>query len=158
MRVAILIGLQASGKTTFYRVNLAETHAHVSKDNFPRARNRQKRQLDLIKEALRAGRDVAVDNTNPSPAEWAPLISLARAYDAEAVAYWFPTDLEASIARNSAREHPVPDVGIFATLSRLRRPTPADGFDQIHTVTTDGNGGFTVTETTSPGQAVRDSQ
>ncbi|ALG07451.1 ATP-binding protein [Kibdelosporangium phytohabitans] len=127
MRVAILIGLQASGKTTFYRRHLAETHAHVSKDNFPKGGDRQKRRLGLIKEALEAGRDAAVDNTNPSPAQWAPLIALARSFDAEVTAYWFPVDVEASIARNAARASPVPDVGLFATL----RLTGADGFDKV---------------------------
>jgi predicted kinase len=146
MEVAILIGLQASGKTTFYERHLAATHDHVSKDNFPRARNRQRRQLTLITDSLTAGRNVAVDNTNPSPAEWAPLISLARAHSATVVAYWFPTDVETSIARNAARAEPVPDVGLFTTLTRLRRPT-TDDFDHVYEVRTD-SGSFTVTETT----------
>jgi predicted kinase len=70
--VVILIGLQASGKTTFYRQRLAADHPHVSKDAFPNARNRQRRQMRLIHDALAAGRSVAVDNTNPSPEEWKP--------------------------------------------------------------------------------------
>ena len=36
--LVILVGLQASGKTTFYRRRLSGTHRHVSKDNFPRSR------------------------------------------------------------------------------------------------------------------------
>jgi predicted AAA+ superfamily ATPase len=32
--VAILVGLRAAGKTTFYRQTLAATHEHVSKDTF----------------------------------------------------------------------------------------------------------------------------
>ncbi len=32
MDLVILIGLQASGKSTFVRTRLAETHVHVSKD------------------------------------------------------------------------------------------------------------------------------
>jgi predicted kinase len=147
VEVAILIGLQASGKTTFYERHLAATHDHVSKDNFPRARNRQRRQLRLVEDSLSAGRNVAVDNTNPSPADWAPLISLARTHTATVVAYWFPVDVETSIARNAARDIPVPDVGLFATLSRLRRPTAADDFDSVFEVRTKA-GAFTVTETT----------
>nr|WP_042194421.1 ATP-binding protein [Kibdelosporangium sp. MJ126-NF4]CEL21308.1 polynucleotide kinase 3-phosphatase-like [Kibdelosporangium sp. MJ126-NF4]CTQ96125.1 polynucleotide kinase 3-phosphatase-like [Kibdelosporangium sp. MJ126-NF4] len=148
MEVAILIGLQASGKTTFYRRHLAKTHDHVSKDNFPNARKPQKRQLRLIEEALSEGRGVAVDNTNPAPAEWAPLIATARAFAATVTAYWFPVDVEASIARNAARANPVPDVGLFTTLGRLRRPTLSDGFDKVYSVTFDDTGEFTVTEHT----------
>lgn len=148
MRVAILIGLQASGKTTFYREHLAATHVHVSKDNFPNARKPQKRQLRMISEALKAGHHVAVDNTNPSPNEWAPVIEVARTFDATAAGYWFPVDVEASIARNAARDSPVPDVGLFTTLGRLRRPTQSDGFDELYSVTINDTGGFTVTEHT----------
>jgi hypothetical protein len=38
----------------------------------------------------------------------------------------------------------VPDVGLCATIKILRRPTEADGFDEVHTVTFDGGGGFDV--------------
>ncbi|MCO1574690.1 ATP-binding protein [Crossiella sp. SN42] len=146
MELAILIGLQASGKTTFYRRRLAATHEHVSKDNFPRARHRQRRQLRLIDEALAAGRDVAVDNTNPDAETWQPLIELGRGHGARVVAYWFPPDPVGSAARNALRplETRVPEVGLRATLGRLRRPRLADGFDEVRTVRFDGAGGFTV--------------
>jgi predicted kinase len=87
--VAILIGLQAAGKTMFYRQRLAGTHQHVSKDLMPHNRNKQRRQLQLIAEALDAGDNVAVDNTNPSPEDWRPIIDLARRHGGVAVAYWF---------------------------------------------------------------------
>ncbi|WP_051301019.1 AAA family ATPase [Actinomadura rifamycini] len=142
VEVAVLIGLQASGKTTFYRARLAATHVHVSKDLFPRARRKQARQMRLVAAALEAGRDVAVDNTNPSPDEWAPLIGAARRFGARAVGYWFPPDVALSMRRNALRppEIRVPDVGVYATLKRLRRPGPGDGFDELWTVRPDGRG------------------
>ncbi|OLT13445.1 kinase [Actinomadura sp. CNU-125] len=144
--VAVFVGLQASGKTTFYRARLAATHVHVSKDLFPKARRKQARQLRLVAEALEAGRDVAVDNTNPSPDEWAPLVEVARRFGARTVAYWFPPDVALSMRRNALRppEMRVPDVGVYATLKRLRRPGPGDGFDELWTVRPDGRGGFAV--------------
>jgi predicted kinase len=33
MELVIFIGLQASGKSTFYHERFARTHVHVSKDN-----------------------------------------------------------------------------------------------------------------------------
>jgi hypothetical protein len=85
--VAILIGLQAAGKTMFYPQRLAGTHRHVSKELMPHNRNRQRRQLQLIAEALDAGGDnVAVDNTSPSPEDWRPIIDLARRHGAVASA------------------------------------------------------------------------
>ncbi|MFD0901568.1 AAA family ATPase [Actinomadura sediminis] len=144
--VAVLIGLQASGKTTFYRARLAATHVHVSKDHFPKARRKQARQMRLVAEALADGRDVAVDNTNPSPDEWAPLIEAGHRCGARVVGYWFPPDVALSMRRNALRppEIRVPDVGVYATLKRLRRPEPGDGFDELWSVRPDGRGGFAV--------------
>ncbi|MGW0061516.1 AAA family ATPase [Streptosporangium sandarakinum] len=146
LEVAVLVGLQASGKSTFYHRCLAATHVHVSKDAFPNARHRQRRQLRLIVEALEEGWHVAVDNTNPSAEEWSPLIVTAREYGANPVAYWFPPDLAASLDRNAVRlgRARVPEVGVHATFKRLRRPRLSDGFDVVHIVTFDGHGGFTV--------------
>ncbi|UUV27724.1 ATP-binding protein [Amycolatopsis roodepoortensis] len=144
--VVILIGLQASGKSTFFRREFAGTHVHVSKDTFPNARRPQARQLRMLAEALEEGRSVVVDNTNPSPEEWAPLIEVARRYGARVAGYWFPPDLEGSQERNARRKGKtrVPDVGLYATLKRLRRPSAEDGFDELYTVGFDGEGGFVV--------------
>ncbi|SDY88645.1 Predicted kinase [Micromonospora pattaloongensis] len=142
----MLIGLQASGKSTFTRRLLAPDHVVVSKDAFPHARDRQRRQMRLVAEALAAGRCVAVDNTNPSPREWQPLIEAARAHGAATVGYWFPPDVRGALARNAVREGRarVPDVGLFATLKRLQPPRPADGFDRLYEVRFDGRGGFRI--------------
>ncbi|UYQ66159.1 ATP-binding protein [Streptomyces peucetius] len=145
--VAVLVGLQAAGKSTFYRQRLAIDHTLVSKDLFPRAaRNKQRRQMRLVAGALAAGRPVAVDNTNPSPEEWGPLIELGHALGASVTAYWFPPDVEGSLRRNAARHgsERVPEVGVHATFRKLRRPSVADGFDAVHEVRFDGAGGFQV--------------
>jgi predicted kinase len=138
--LAVLVGLQASGKTTFCQEVLGAGFVHVSKDNFPNARNRQARQLRLVREALAAGRDAVVDNTNPSPAQWQPLIEVAKQEGADVVAYWFPPDLDGSIRRNAKRDgrFRVPDVGIRATMAHMRQPGTADGFDAVYAVSFSG--------------------
>ena len=47
--------------------------------------------------------------------------------------YWFPPDPVLSAARNAARDDRtrVPDLGLRATLRRLRRPCYADGFRPV---------------------------
>ncbi|MEV3987457.1 ATP-binding protein [Streptomyces sp. NPDC049837] len=147
LEIAVLVGLQAAGKSTFYEQHLAGSHLLVSKDLFPRsARNKQQRQMRLVEAGLSAGRSVAVDNTNPSPEEWGPLVAAGRSHGAAVTAYWFPPDLLASLWRNAAREgrQRVPDVGVRATHKRLRRPSPSDGFDTVVEVRFDGRGGFEV--------------
>ncbi|WP_191873927.1 ATP-binding protein [Streptomyces filipinensis] len=147
VEVAVLVGLQASGKSTFYAQCLSDRYALVSKDLFPRgARNKQVRQQRLVAEHLAAERPVAVDNTNPSPQEWAPLIEVAHIHGATVTAYWFPPDVAGSLRRNAVREgrERVPDVGVLATLKRLRKPSRSDGFDGVREVRFDGRGGFEV--------------
>ncbi|OEJ61999.1 kinase [Streptomyces agglomeratus] len=145
--VAVLVGLQASGKSSFYEQCLAGRYALVSKDLFPRAaRNKQGRQMRLMEAALAAGQSVAVDNTNPSPREWGPLVALGHAHGATVTAYWFPPDIGDSLRRNAEREgrSRVPDVGVRATFARLCKPVLSDGFDAVREVRFDGHGGFEV--------------
>jgi predicted kinase len=147
--VAVLVGLQASGKSTFYAQRLSGRYALVSKDLFPRgAKNKQRRQTRLVEDHLTAGRSVAVDNTNPSPQEWGPLVEAAHARGSTVTAYWFPPDVAGSLRRNAAREGRarVPDIGVLATLERLREPSPADGFDAVREVSLDGRGGFEISD------------
>src|SRR6266550_4602628 len=89
LELIILTGLQGSGKTTWYRENLAATHVHVSKDLMLNARNRETRQQQQIDEALGAGRSVVVDNTNPSRESRAPLIAIGHRRGARVIAVYF---------------------------------------------------------------------
>jgi len=56
VELVILVGLQASGKSTFFRERFAATHEHVSKGLFRNNRNRNRRQRELVEAAL--GQDV----------------------------------------------------------------------------------------------------
>jgi predicted kinase len=148
MELVILVGLQGSGKTTFYRERFAGTHAHVSKDNFRRHRRPGVRQRRLIEEAFAAGRSVVVDNTNPTAADRAELVTMARAAGAAVVSYFFPPDLDASLRRNAGREGKarVPAPAVRITAARLAPPTPAEGFDRLDLVRLVDGVGFEVTD------------
>jgi predicted kinase len=132
----VFTGLQASGKTTFYRERFAATHVHISKDAWPNARKREDRQRRLVEDHLRAGRSVVVDNTNPTPAEREPLIAIARAAGATTSSYSFVISVEESLRRNAAREGRarVIDVGIYAVAKLLVAPAAAEGFDRMFEV------------------------
>jgi predicted kinase len=132
----ILVGLPASGKTTYYRNHFADTHVHVSKDLMPSARRRDDRQERAISTALESGRSVVVDNTNPSPSVRAPLIALGRRHGARIIAYYFETPVKECLVRNRQREGKarVPDVAIFVTSKKLVPPAAAEGLDEVHVV------------------------
>ena len=136
MECVILIGLPASGKSTFYRERFAATHDLVSKDAIRNNRQPQRRQEQLIVAALAAGRSVVVDNTNPRVIDRAPIVAIARRFGADVAGYFFPTDAQVSLRRNRARQgrDRVPDVAIFVAKKRLEPPTYAEGFDHLSTV------------------------
>lgn len=129
----MFVGLQASGKSTCYRCCFAATHDHISKDAWPNARHRQRRQLRLIDEALAAGRSVVVDNTSPASEDRRPLVAAARARGAAAVAVWFPASVRECLARNQRRQGRarVPEAAIFRTAKRLRPPSTQEGFERV---------------------------
>jgi predicted kinase len=144
MELVIFVGIQAAGKSTFYRERFADTHAYVSKDLLRNNGRPQRRQMELIEEALRAGRSVVVDNTNPTPTDREPLIRLAREHGAAVAGYYFDAVMRESLARNRERtgKARVPDVAIYATAKRLVPPSLAEGLDQLYRVRTTPAGGF----------------
>ncbi|MGI5861173.1 MAG: AAA family ATPase [Myxococcales bacterium] len=151
MELAIFVGLQASGKSTFYRERLSSSHALVSKDLMGNVRDKNRRQLELVRAALREGRSVAVDNTNPSPSDRAPLVRLGRELGARVVAYFFDTSVSGCLERNAKRQGGarVPPVAIFAAARRLVPPTLEEGFDALYRVHLQPEG-FLVAEAAAP--------
>lgn len=134
--LVILIGLQGSGKSSFYRARFAGTHDWVSKDRFPNNRNPARRQRQLLEESLLAGRSVAIDNTNATATDRADLIALARSFGATVVGYYFESRLADCLERNRQRagKERVPDVALYITRKRMQPPSLAEGFDRLFLV------------------------
>lgn len=134
--LVVLMGLQASGKSSFARLEFAGSHVVVSKDDWPNARRKQQRMMRTTREYLSAGSSVVIDNTNVSAGDRRPLVDLGREFDARVVGYWLESDVDACAERNASRvgRARVPDVGFFATVRRLEWPSMDEGFDELHSV------------------------
>jgi predicted kinase len=146
MDLVIFIGLQASGKSTFFRERLSATHAHVSKDLLRNNKNPKRRQTQLIEAALEQGSSVVVDNTNPTPEDRLTLIELGRKFGARIIGYYFESEVRRCVGRNRRRtgKERVPDVAIFATAKRLVAPSYSEGFDELLRVHITDDSAFAV--------------
>lgn len=145
MDLVVLVGLQGAGKSSFYSARFADTHAHVSRDLFPGARDPRARRRALVEAAARAGRPAVVDDTNVRREDRTELVALAHALGMRPVLYFFPPDVRASLSRNASRtgRARVPPVAIRATLARLAPPDASEGFAAAWEVTAT-EGGFSV--------------
>jgi predicted kinase len=134
------VGLQASGKSTFFRQRFAGTYQHVSKDLFPHNCNKNRRQEQLLRAAISAGRSVVVDNTNPRPEDRRPLVRLGHEHGAKVLGYFFEASVSECLRRNEMREGKarVPDVAIYATVEKLVALSIVEGFDELFCVRLNG--------------------
>ncbi len=144
MEAIILIGIQASGKTTFYRERFFHTHIRLNLDML-RTRNREH---ILLQACLAAQQPFVIDNTNVLAAERKVYIDAARRAGFRVVGYFFRTEARAAISRNAGRpgRQAIPIPGLLSTLKRLEPPSLEEGFDQLFTVEIGEAGEFVVTE------------
>lgn len=136
MEAIVLVGIQGSGKTTFAHARFGQTHVRISRDVVKTPH----RERVLQYTCLGLGQPFVADNTHGTPASRAPLVAAARAAGFRVVAYHFPSDVAAALARNAQREGRarVPEVAIHATAAKLVAPSRTEGFDAVFRVRIEG--------------------
>lgn len=132
MEVALFVGVQGCGKTSFYAAELIHTHLRISRD-LVRTKHRERR---LFETCLDLQQPLVLDNTSPTREVRAPWISLATARGVPVVGYWFDVPLADALARNDCRPSArrIPEAGIKATYARLEPPQLDEGFERVFVV------------------------
>jgi predicted kinase len=125
----IFIGAQASGKSTFYRTRMINTHLRLSMDML----NSRWREEILLRACIESKAAFVIDNTNPTKAERERYILPAKAAKLPVVGYYFRSRLSDLLERNARRAETerVPEVGLRGTYSRLELPGYDEGFDRL---------------------------
>ena len=127
-QMIIFIGIQASGKTTFYKSLLAGYGlTHISLDTL---KTRHQEEL-AIRTCLDRRKSFVIDNTNPQITDRQRYIRLAKPLGYEIIGIFFQSKVKECIERNEYRECRVPRIAIPSTSNKLQLPSYEEGFDQL---------------------------
>ena len=144
MEAVIFVGIQATGKTTFYKQRFFETHIRISLDML----KTRTRETLLLKACLNAKQPFVVDNTNIKKEDRQRYIELAKPLGFRVVCYYFPAVVKEVLARNKQRtgKAVIPVPGIFGSLKRLQAPNLDEGFNALYQVSINSSNEFVISE------------
>lgn len=133
MEAVIFVGVQGSGKSSFYARYYTNTHIRLNRDMLRTAN----REAVLMHACLAVGQSFVVDNTNPKRETRARYVAAAKAAGFRTIALVFEVPVALALARNAEREGParVPDVAIHGTFAKLEAVGDDEGFDEIRVIT-----------------------
>ena len=129
MECIVFIGIQGSGKSSFFKERFFSTHVRISLDLL-KTRHRERTFLEAC---LGTEQRFVIDNTNPTREERLRYVEAAKAARYSVVGYYLQSKVEDCLRRNSGRTEAerVPDVAILSTAKKLELPTWDEGFDQL---------------------------
>lgn len=129
MEGIIFIGIQASGKSTFYQRFFYKTHVRISLDML-KTRNRES---IILNACIEAKQPFVIDNTNPSIEEREKYIIVLRENGVNIKGYYFQSNITDCLERNRLREGKdnIPNVGIKGTYNKLELPSYNEDFDEL---------------------------
>lgn len=140
----IFMGLQASGKSSFYTQHFLQTHLRISNDLL---RTRHREQV-ILKACLSTEMSVVIDNTNPTKTDRQRYLqAIADMPQYRKTGYFFQSRIHDCIARNEKRSGKanIPRQGLLHTHAILEMPAYNEGFDELYFVALDEeHGGFNV--------------
>ena len=144
MEAVIFVGIQGSGKSSFYKERFFNTHVRINLDML---RTKHRQQV-LLQACLEAKQPFVVDNTNITAQARAYFIIPAKAVGFRVMGYYFRSDVKAALLRNSQRIGiaRVSDKALLGAYKQLKVPSRAEGFDALYYVRINEAGEFLVEE------------
>ncbi|WP_310481553.1 AAA family ATPase [Chamaesiphon sp. VAR_48_metabat_403] len=132
MQAAILMGIQACGKSTFYHHKFGLTHVRINLDML----KTRHRELRLFETCLEIQQSLVIDNTNPTRLDRQRYIEPAKQHKFQIIGYYFESRIRDAIERDRLRPaaQQIPEKGIAGTAKRLELPTYSEGFDELYYV------------------------
>ncbi|WP_174493512.1 ATP-binding protein [Acinetobacter sp. Marseille-Q1623] len=142
MQLIIFTGVQASGKSTFYKEYFYKTHLRLNLDML----KTRHRENILFEAALASKTKMVIDNTNMTKADRARYIQRAKDAEFEVISYYFEADLDSALERNRQRfgKERIPDQGVLATAKKFELPSLQEGFDELYKVNIIENQQFSI--------------
>jgi predicted kinase len=132
MELILLTGLQATGKSTFYKERFFSTHVRINLDML----KTRFRERTLLQACLATRQKLVVDNTNLTATDRAAYIIPAKQAKFAVVGYYFRSCLEECLIRNTARQERerLPNKALLGAYGRLQIPAYDEGYDRLHYV------------------------
>jgi predicted kinase len=129
MEGILFIGLQASGKSSFYLDKFYTTHLRLNLDML----STRRKEIILFKACLESRQKVVIDNTNPTIQDRLRYIGSFKKNYFKVIGYYFQSQLEVCLERNNKREgkQRVKKQGMLSTYNRLVIPSFQEGFDEL---------------------------
>jgi len=125
----LFIGIQATGKSEFYKRTFYKTHIRINLDML-KTRHRER---ILIGACINAKQSFVVDNTNLTKDVRSQYISDAKNAGFEVIGYYFKSSITEAIERNEQREgkEKVPLIAIRGSHAKLELPSLSEGYDKL---------------------------
>jgi predicted kinase len=137
MEGIIFVGIQATGKSTFYQRFFSKTHMRLSLDML----KTRFRESILVNACLEAKQPFVIDNTNPGRSDREKYIKLLQEYKFKVKGYYFQSTLDECLERNKLRlgREQIPEIGVRGTFKKLEPPSYDEGFDELYWVRLKGH-------------------
>src|SRR3954462_1851234 len=138
VEAVILIGIQGSGKSTFFQQRFASTHVRINLDSL----KTRHQELLLLNTCIAERKDFVVDNTNPTVEQRKRYVSPARAAGYGITGYFFDVPINECIERNKTREGKakIAIPALYGTRKKMQPPSFEEGFDALFVVSFTENG------------------